>query len=195
MKERRLSRELTVSSAAQAAVFADPWRRRLLLSLIDREESAAELARGLEADLGRVHYHLRALKGLGLVREARLKKRAGRPIRLYTAAAPAFFVPVGLSAGSERRTLHRELLTALEAADAKSSRSGAVFDAVGGKPRMRRLQQEGGEALDLWKTLRVNPANKRALFAELRAILEKYAERDEPRSPPLLVHIAAALRR
>jgi len=67
MKDDTLSRAHRVSDRRAAAAFADPLRRRLVLELARRERALAELATSTGLDLKRVHYHVTALKKLGLV--------------------------------------------------------------------------------------------------------------------------------
>lgn len=65
----------------------------MLGAFLERENSVSRAARVLELDLRAVHRHVLALLNAGLLRLVREEKRAGRPVKVYTAVAPAFFVP------------------------------------------------------------------------------------------------------
>src|SRR5579864_1235174 len=92
MQDRVLSSSLRIRDRKAAAALADPFRRRILLLFVAKEYGVGELAEKTGTEIKRLHYHVKALAKLGLLKVARSRRRGGRPIKLYRAAAPAFFV-------------------------------------------------------------------------------------------------------
>lgn len=84
---------LTVRGTAAAQALVDVRTTRLLGAFLDEGRSVAEVARVLGEDLDWVRYRVRRLTALGLLRDVGVRTRKGRPMRLYQAAAPVFFVP------------------------------------------------------------------------------------------------------
>lgn len=82
-----------VTDLAAVRLLMRGQARRVLGAFLERENSVSLAARELELDLRAVHRHVLALLNAGLLRLVREEKRAGRPVKVYTAVAPAFFVP------------------------------------------------------------------------------------------------------
>jgi len=68
----------------------------------------AGAARCLDLDLRAVHRDVRALHVAGLLRLVREQKRAGRAMKVYAAAAPAFFVPFSVTGAADLGELGAE---------------------------------------------------------------------------------------
>src|SRR5947209_14259496 len=100
MQDDILSRALRVRDAKAAAALGDPFRRRILLFCVTQEYGVAELAKATGMEIKRLHYHVGALARLGLLKITGRRRRGGRAIKLYRAAAPAFFVPAELESRS-----------------------------------------------------------------------------------------------
>ncbi len=75
--------------------------RRVLGAFLSREGTVAGTARELRLDLRIVHRDVRALCAVGLLEVVREEKRAGRPVKVYRAVAPAFFVPFSATGAVE----------------------------------------------------------------------------------------------
>lgn len=89
---------LQVLESAEAATFVSlPTTSRYFLLFLARERSAAQVARELRVDVGSVSYRIRQMIQLGLIRETRSEKRAGRPIRYYRSIADRVFAPLSLT--------------------------------------------------------------------------------------------------
>ena len=83
----------TVQDAAAAEALLDPRVTRLLGAFWEEARPVKEVATELGVSVDQVLYRVRRLEELGLLRQVGLRKRKGRPMRLYHAAAPVFFVP------------------------------------------------------------------------------------------------------
>ncbi len=143
--------EQDVTDPRLVKALTHPLRVRILVALDDRVASPRELSRELDAPLGNVSYHVRALHRLGLVRLVSETPKRGSVEHHYTAEARPVTAGSDWAAmpGPIRRTLlsqalqdaGREVAAATEAggferADARVARSAMALDA------------EGREALD-----------------------------------------------
>lgn len=174
MEEHILSSVLQVRSAKAAAAFADPWRRHLVLSLIGRERGVAEIAEACEVSVSLAHYHVRRLCELGVLKVASVNRRAGRPIRKYTARAVAYFIPDALQKQGFTAALERELAAAMERRRGTSHGWLAYVDR-GGAMRMRREPASAApRGLGAWKFLALDDKSAASLAAELDDVLRRY---------------------
>jgi hypothetical protein len=180
MKETILSSLLEVRSAQAAAAFMDPMRRHLILSFVGREQGVAEVAKASGLSISLAHYHVRRLCELGILKLASVKRRAGRPIRKYTARASAYFIPDALQRRGFGAALDRELATALERRR-DASQGWLAFVDRRGAMRMRRepARPSTSTHLDAWKILDLDDAAAASLAADLEEVLRRY-ERREP---------------
>lgn len=96
MKYQKSSSYQRIETAAEAKVFQNAFGRRLLLSCIPEAQSIKMLSVRMDVDLTKIHYYMRRLLKLGLVRIERIQARAGRGIKMYRATAGGFFVPIDL---------------------------------------------------------------------------------------------------
>lgn len=196
MKDDILSRARRVGDPRAAAALSDPLRRRLVLLLAARERSVAEMAKATGLDIKRLHYHVTALRKLGLIRVARTQRRAGRPIRLYRAAADAFFVSDDIAPSSPSDGLNDELRRSLKKLS-DPTRQGMLYRlGDDGAPRIQPVREPGTSRLpaaELWRVLRLNHADARRLGEMIERCLGEFADRDGA-AKPYLVHFAMAPR-
>lgn len=173
-----LSSRLEVSSASAAAAFMDPLRRHLILSFVNRPRSIAELARSSGMSLSLAHYHVRRLCRLGILKEASVEQRAGRPIRKYLACAKAYFIPDALHRRSLSAALNGELEAALERGGEAGDGWLAYVDRDGAM-RMRREPAAPGQRprLDAWKILDLDEPSATELAMELEKLLQRFERR------------------
>jgi len=194
MKDAALSRTLRVKDKRTARAFADPLRRRLLLTFVGREQALAEVAHASRLDLKRLHYHVTALKKLGLVAVTRTQRRAGRPIKFYRAVADAFFVPAELETAPPHVRLTADLRTALNRAR-EASREGVLYDVDdNGIARMRMLgvpSSGSRTSAEIWRFVRLVPDDAPRLAAAMERIINTHAS-DRPGANAYLVHFAFA---
>lgn len=188
---------MRIESADRAAVFTDPKRRRILTIFMGRERSLSEAAAALAMPMNRLAHHVGSLLRLGLLLVTRERKRAGRPIRYYRAAAEAFVVPAALMARPPGDALAAELRKALAEAETLSGASDMMLSLDDqGRPLMSR---SGGEtetdACEYWRLLPLGRAEARALAGELRALLRKYERPAGKGAATYLAHVAMAPRR
>lgn len=173
-----LSRKLEVSSTQAAAAFMDPLRRHLILSFVIRTRSISEVAQLSGLSLSLTHYHVQRLCRLGLLKVASVERRAGRPIRRYSACAEAFFVPDGLLPRAFGAALNRELDAALDGGADPRSGWLAYVDRNGAM-RMRREPATSARRpqADFWRILDLDEPTAVELAADLERILRKYEGR------------------
>ncbi len=180
-----------------ATAFADPLRRRVVFLLATREHSLGELASITGFDLKRLHYHVLALKKLGLVAVAGKRSRAGRPIKLYRAVASAFFVPVEAMAEPPESAMAAELRAA-QAKHTDPSREGVLYHLGSeGKFLIQPVSNAGTKRVptaDLWRVLRLSQAEASRLADDVDACLKAAAGRSRGATNTYLIHLAFAPR-
>lgn len=185
------SNAFTVRSEKAAAVFSDQ-RRRLVFELARSERALKDLADATGMSLPLLTYHVRRLIALGLVREQRKTRRAGRPVRLYRAVAEAFFVPAALAPPPDEH-LSAELGTALAETRENHSDGGVYYFLDQGRPVMRRAAaRKGPPALDLWRMAALSEADARELASEMERLLARYT--GGARGKTYLIRVAMAPR-
>lgn len=84
---------MTVTEPAAVKLLTQGRARWVLGEFLKGESSISSVARALRADIRVVHRDALALLGAGLLRVVRQEERAGRPVKVYSATASAFFVP------------------------------------------------------------------------------------------------------
>jgi DNA-binding transcriptional ArsR family regulator len=192
MLDEILSSALRVAGPRAAAALSDPLRRRMILLLAAKTLSVVELARRLDLDLRRVHYHLTQLVSLGLVEVVGERRRGGRPIKLYRAVAPAFFVPDEVAPARSSTALRDELEAALARAH-DPEREGVLYFVGDEGPRMRPVRStgRGPAATETWRVLRLTRVEAARLAEDIDARLRA----SEGSGEPYLIHFAMAPRR
>ncbi|MBB5234007.1 helix-turn-helix domain-containing protein [Deinococcus budaensis] len=83
----------TVTQPAAVRVLLSARYQPVLRRLMLGEWAVADLARACGLPLNAAHHRVQTLVKQGLVAVTRTRPRRGRPVRLYRAAAEAFFVP------------------------------------------------------------------------------------------------------
>jgi hypothetical protein len=163
-----------VTSASVARLLEDGRRRRLLLSVVDRERSLKEAAEINGMPLNLAHYHLRKLLTAELVEVTREQMRAGRPVRFYRARYAAYFVPAELLRTRPTEQLARRLTDALERSRDRSG-AGVLFEVDEcGRARMREVAADGPLPLERWRRLKLSRRDAEALFSEVTTLIHRY---------------------
>jgi DNA-binding transcriptional ArsR family regulator len=125
-----------------AKALSHPLRRRILERMErEGESSPKELARGLDAPLGNVAYHVHILERLGLVELVRTRQRRGALEHHYRALAPAWLDDdqwAQLPASFRRTTLAHTLRELVS--DASDAGAAGGFDHR--DARIQRLRLE-----------------------------------------------------
>lgn len=88
-----MSSVLTVTDPNAVKLLTQGRARWVLGAFLRGENTVAAVARELNTDIRLVHRDVLALQHAGLLQLLREKKRAGRAVKVYTAAASSFFVP------------------------------------------------------------------------------------------------------
>jgi DNA-binding transcriptional ArsR family regulator len=193
MQEKLLSSALKIRDRKAAAALTDPFRRRILLMFIGNEYGVAELAHGTGIEIKRLHYHISALEKLGLLKVARSRPRAGRPIKIYRAAAPAFFVRAEIAPQPSSIPLSGLLNESLAAARAGREEGMLYHIDEGGEPRMKRIVSSDSRGVDAateaWRVLALSQKDAQQLSREVAAVIEKYSDRT---GASWLIHFAVA---
>lgn len=197
MKDDTLSRARRITDRRTAAVFSDPLRRRLVLTLAGGERSLGELADSSGLDLKRLHYHVMALKKLGLITITRKQRRAGRPIKFYRAVADAFFVPEDMASSPPHAALNAELRAAIANLRDPALEGMLYHLGEGGELRMRAVHNapyRNGTHTEIWQMLRLSRADAVQLAHDIENCLKSFADRKAEAAKPYLVHFAFAPR-
>lgn len=194
MKEPDPSRAAPVEDARIATALADPAGRRILFAFV-REDTVAAVAKRLGLPLSRVHYRVVRLSALGLLRVVEMVPRRGRAVRKYRTAAEAFLVPERLLPARGPMALEQALREDLERVGREDMSAGVLFAAdAEGRPLVRRTGGSAtGPGFQMWMTIVLTPADARRLGAELRDVIQRFAERPRTQGgKPHLVHAAVA---
>lgn len=99
----------TVTDPEQARLLSNPASLRFLEPFVARDLSVKAAAEEVGCKLDTMLYRVKTLLNAGLLRVARLEKRAGRPIRHYRSVYDAYFVPFEVTPYAEveeRLTAH-----------------------------------------------------------------------------------------
>lgn len=175
-----------------AAVFASPRQRQIVQLLIAGEMSLGDLASATDMQLSLLHYHLSHCLRLGLVEIVREKRRAGRAVKYYRAAAKSFFVPAELIVEMPGTAMNLKLRELLDLALARSL-EGLNFRHDGLRPRADLVAdpdlQRG--TVELWLDVGLTSTDAAELASELQAVADRFRVRADAASPRYLVHLAA----
>ena len=196
MEDELLSRATIIRDPGAGTVFANSRLRRMLLLFAAGPLSLSEAAQLARIDLKRLHHHVQKLVKLGLLEVCGERRRAGRPIKLYRAASDTFFIPEELFPKPFGEELSAELRACLNTEASKSSRGLLLFIGPSGEPmgKVVNLDARPSEAFELWRVLRLSPADVAQLKTELETVLAKFQASRQVGSHVYLVHAAAARR-
>jgi hypothetical protein len=176
-------------------VFEDSRRRRALLSFVGRTRALGEAAAQDGLALSWLHYHASRWVELGLLKVVGEHPRWGRPVKLYAAAAEAFFVADEHLHRSEWAGLARELDEALRKARGDNEGSGVMFSVADGRPSMARV---GGPSkrpsAQMWLIMELDDAEAADLAAEMDALFRRYGRSQAKGRRPYMLHAALAPR-
>lgn len=100
---------MTVSTPAQARLLLDAAYQHLLAGVMHGPKSAVELANEAGIPLKRAHHQLKRLCQARLIMIDSERPRAGRPVKLYRAAAECYRVPIHLTETEDFAALLRAL--------------------------------------------------------------------------------------
>jgi hypothetical protein len=171
MKDGLCSRAVTLSDPGAADALCRPFQRHLVLSLIGRDASVSELVAESGLSMRTLHYQVVRLVKLGLLKIASRTRRGGRPIKRYTAAAEAFFVPESLMKVRPGAVLEREVRDALGRIHA----DGMLFyrDSAGGMSmrHVRTAPLDKRVVTDIWQILNLDEHEAKQLAAEIRKLV------------------------
>lgn len=177
MKDELWSRAMRVKDGRAADALCRPLPRHLVLSLIGRDASVSELVSESGLSLQTLHYQIVRLRTLGLLKIASRTRRGGRPIKRYTAAAEAFFVPESLMTWRPGAVLERELSDALGRAHA----DGMLFyrDSAGGMAmrEVRTAPVNPRIAADIWQIVNLDEREAKQFVADIRHLLDQVRTR------------------
>ncbi|WP_027483256.1 hypothetical protein [Deinococcus pimensis] len=187
----------TVHDPAAAHALLDLRTTRLLDAFLDEARSMSDVARALEEDLDWVRYRVRRLTTLGLLHVQAERRRKGRAMRLYRAAAAVFFVPFEVTryesleaylegvegdvAGWVRRNVARTLREMGEGWGLRVARGedGRMHSKLSRSPDEDLTPGAQGPALVsfVYPALSLDFEDARAMQAELLEVFGKYAAR------------------
>jgi len=176
MKYQKSSSYQHIDSAAKATVFQNAFGRRLLLSCIPKAQSIKMLSVRMDVDLAKIHYYMRRLLKLGLVKVERTQARAGRGIKMYRATADGFFVPIDLVVTFDS-ALRDKMFEGIDDQYLLSG-GGTVFTVgANGAPLRRKVygsEDRPKKANELWAHLNISQAHLDQMNQEIIEVIGKY---------------------
>lgn len=119
----------TVADPRAARILSDPDWIPWLEPFLGRVSGVADAARRLGRPLDAMRYRVRRMEQAGLIETVGERRRAGRPIRLYSSVADGFVVPFEATPFVDLEERLRETLTA--DADAFARSAAAAMRASG----------------------------------------------------------------
>ncbi|MFB9994825.1 hypothetical protein ACFFLM_23010 [Deinococcus oregonensis] len=214
MREENLSHlppgTRVIRDADCARFLSDPLRRLYLAPFLRGELTLTEFSAALAMPLNGASYWLKKLLAFGLIMESGQTKRRGRPIRRYSAVAPAFFVPFSATPAA---TLEVQLLAeghpwfmrlvgalARERRDHPIGHGTLITRDPVAEHAVRCLSVpswEDGITINAWLARPLQTEQAQALVQELEAVLDRYAALPEQTdhagpSRPYLLHLGLA---
>jgi hypothetical protein len=101
---------LEVTNPNTALFLADMQKARHLFPFLGKECSLGEAAKQLKTSIAKLRYWVTKMEEYGLVKQTRIEKRKGSPIKYYRSVAKEFMFPIELlPVGSDVAMLeHRE---------------------------------------------------------------------------------------
>jgi hypothetical protein len=190
-----------IEDAAQAAVFENPLRARVLIACGPAERSLSDLRRLLGMPFPKLHYHVGRLLAAKLLTVSRTQQRAGRPVRFYRAVAEHFLVPQeslpALPGEALSAELRQSLRDEIDCAGEVALLYGPGSAAEAFQVRLVRPEPPGpSRALELWRVLQLTPNRRTALAKDLAEIIRRYAQIEpETGAEAYLAHVAFAPKR
>lgn len=96
-----MSSELKVTEPSAVKLLLQPRTRKVLGAFLNTDNTVSDAAKQLGLDIRLVHRDVLALLTAGLLKLQREQQRAGRPIKIYRAVAPALFVPLSATSAAD----------------------------------------------------------------------------------------------
>jgi DNA-binding transcriptional ArsR family regulator len=188
----RLDDTFRVESPRAIAMFSRARSRRILLELVARDHSLAELASATGLSLSLLHYHVNRMRALGLVEVTAVGERSGRAVKRYRAVARAFLVPSHLAANSGETALAHELRAGLERDRALQAEAGVTyFVDPDGKHRMTRSSgAPNPRSFEVWAALSLSRSQAEALARDVRSLFATYADAPASAAPRTIAYCA-----
>lgn len=168
---------MRVSDRRAADALCRPFQRHLVLSLIGRDASVSELVSESGLTMRALHYQIVRLLALGLLKIASRTRRGGRPIKRYTAAAEAFFVPESLMTWRPGAVLERELRDVLGRARADGMMFYREREGAMAMREVRTGPVDPRIPADIWQILNLDEREAKQLVADIRKLLDQVRTR------------------
>ena len=202
-----------------ADYLMDPKRGwRYFWPFLDTERSPSEVSRLIDAPLNQLHYHIKIMLELDLIRATRNQVRAGRPIRFYRSSFEACFIPFPTTSAESfealiarndalwGRWLSSELARVWSSIDGQwgwhCSRNPEGAVRLEERPQRHHdqwnpLAADAPSVLNHWGVLALEETQAKCLQREMNELFERYLKiaRTTPRNGPhknYLVHAAIA---
>jgi DNA-binding transcriptional ArsR family regulator len=184
-------RHMIVNDETAAAAFASVSTRAIIFELMKRESSLSELRDTLGMSLTLLHYHVTRLQRLGLIAVSAVRRRGGRPIKSYRAAASEFHVPGSVGGRTAGTGLREELEAALERSELRHPTETCYYLDGEGSPRMRRSRSAGRDAThQRWWRIHLSQSAAANLSQELSDLVAKYEPADGSGAQAYICHFA-----
>jgi DNA-binding Lrp family transcriptional regulator len=200
-----------VDDPVAATLLLDDVARSVLAAFLEGERGVREAADTLGLDLDATLYRVKRLERAGLLVQVGLRRRAGRPVRLYRAAAEAWFVPFEVLPHADLEEaffeMHvdqgRRLARAAARALRQTSWAGyRIARGDGGGLSVQGVREDGrafadpdsyAGPVDASVELHLRPADALRLNQELRALVERYLALQEGRGEPNRLLVVACV--
>lgn len=171
---------MVLSRLDQVRAMADPLRLRLMETLVAREASVADLARGAGVPLTRLYHHVDLLLETGLIEVVSRVRRRGAEERRFRAVAASYTLDgslLDLTPGPDGGTAEFLAL-------AKGVLGGALEALTEGLGTGRITPGAAGRGLILQdRALRLSAAGFQALARELPLWLDEFCRRHRGKAP------------
>ncbi len=157
-----------IDTLEQLRAIADPLRQRILDIALTQRHTSTQIAEILGESAAKVHYHVRELERVGLVRLVETRERGGILEKYYRAVARAITVSPSLIQSMPKDEAFTMLQGFLDGINADSKRAFARQLEVGHRQSQFRLTKE---------RLYLNDAELDAFSEALHALFERFDHR------------------
>jgi hypothetical protein len=183
---------LEVTNSETALFLVDTSKVRYIRPFFAKECSVSEAAKSLELPLANMRYWTEKMVELGLLKQTRIEKRKGSPIKYYRSVADTFSVPleiIPIASIEELLKLRQELYLqrsrkALAKAALKHEGGWHAYYYLEGNMLIYTLMPRKGDLEDagifyFWVPFRLTDEQAKAFRAELRDIQTRYMKLSE----------------
>jgi hypothetical protein len=196
---------LEIVSPEAAAFLVDATKVKHIRPFFAKESTLAEAAKELALPLANMHYWVSKMEKLGIIKQTRVVKRKGSPIKYYRTVADEFTVPlehIPMASVEElleqrEKPYFKRAYKALVASAFNYTQGWQAHFYQDGSALMysivpRQGSLEDARIFSFWMPLRLTPEQAKTFRAELRDLQTRYTKLHEENAedvPQYITHL------